>query len=106
MWSELKGTAQAFGMNALRMTLLYRSESDSISIQRNHGDWANGAVATGSFDVKANQAGAKVEFRSATDVAAFTVDGMKQAAECACGRIFGKASEVRGVPRREEAAAE
>jgi hypothetical protein len=93
--NELKGAAQAFEMTAIRMVLVYRNESDSVTIQREHGDWGEAAGASGGFEAKANSAAVKVEFRSPNELGTATVEGIRQAIECACARIFGKPSELR-----------
>ena len=101
LWSELKGAAQAVGMSAIRLSLLYRSESDSLSIQRDHGNWNEASGSPGSFAANANSAAVKVEFRSETELGPATLEGLRQAIESACTRIFGKEPEAR-VQREED----
>ena len=45
LWLELKGLSQAFAMAAIRLSLVYRSESDSMAIQREHGNWVSQPAA-------------------------------------------------------------
>jgi UDP-GlcNAc:undecaprenyl-phosphate GlcNAc-1-phosphate transferase len=102
-WSELKATAQAYGCAAIRLTLLCQAESDSISIQRTHGDWDQAAGASGGFEAKAKSAGAKIEFRAAAEVGAAAVEALRQATASAFTRIFGKEPEARVARANEEA---
>jgi UDP-GlcNAc:undecaprenyl-phosphate GlcNAc-1-phosphate transferase len=102
LWTDLKGAALAYGWSAIRLTLLYNSESDSVAIQREHGDWNQGG-ASGAFAVKARSAGVKVEFRSDAAVDAGTLDTVRQAAASACTRIFGKEPEARVASPSPEA---
>ena len=95
LWIELKGAAQAFGIAAVRLSLIYRSESDSMAIQREHGEWGDPAACCGGFEAKANATAAKVEFRSSREPSPGILESMRQATESACTRIFGKASEAR-----------
>ena len=106
LWSELKGAAQAFGMSAIRLSLIYRSESDSVAIQREYGNWGDSAGPAGSFEAKADATSVKVDFRTAFEPSPATLEGMKQATESACARIFGKEPEARVARPRESAAAE
>jgi UDP-GlcNAc:undecaprenyl-phosphate GlcNAc-1-phosphate transferase len=103
LWSELKATAQAYGCAAIRLTLLCQAESDSISIQRTHGDWDQAAGASGGFEAKAKSAGAKIEFRAAAEVGAAAVEALRQATASAFTRIFGKEPEARVARANEEA---
>ena len=98
LWSELKGTAQAYGWSAIRLSLIYLSESDSVSIQRAHGDWERAGDAQGSFDIRAHSAGAKIEIRAASEPDAAVLETVRQAVESACVRTFGKAEEPRRAP--------
>ena len=102
LWSDLKGAALAYGWSAIRLTLLYSSESDSVAIQREHGDWNLGG-ATGAFAVKARSAGVKVEFRAGARIDAGTLETVRQAAASACTRIFGKEPEARVASPSPEA---
>ena len=104
MWLELKGTAQAFTMAAIRLSLVYRNESDSVAIQREHGNWDEPACHPGAFDFTADAASVKVEFLSALEPSSATVENMRQATYSACTRIFGKEREVRVARRSEETA--
>ena len=103
LWSELKAAAQAYGWGAIRLSLLCQGESDSISIQRTHGDWDPAEGATGGFEVKAKSAGAKIEFRAAAEVRAAAVEALRQATASAFTRIFGKEPEARVARAKEEA---
>jgi UDP-GlcNAc:undecaprenyl-phosphate GlcNAc-1-phosphate transferase len=104
MWMELKGVAQAFEMMALRLSLVYRNESDSVAIQREHGNWAEPACHPGAFDFIADATSVKVEFLSAHAPSSATIENMRQATHSACTRVFGKEQEVR-VARGEETVA-
>ena len=104
MWLELKGMAQAFTMAAIRLSLVYRNESDSVAIQREHGNWGESACLPGAFDFVADTTSVKVEFLSVSEPSPATVENMRQATHSACTRIFGKEQEVR-VARGEEHAA-
>jgi hypothetical protein len=103
MWLELKGMAQAFTMAAIRLSLIYRNESDSVAIQREHGSWNDSACRPGAFDFIADTTSVKVEFLSSREPSPATVENMRQATHSACTRIFGKEQEVR-VARGEETA--
>jgi UDP-GlcNAc:undecaprenyl-phosphate GlcNAc-1-phosphate transferase len=103
MWLELKGMAQAFTMAAIRLSLIYRNESDSVAIQREHGNWNESAGRPGAFDFVADTTSVKVEFLSAREPSPATVENMRQATHSACTRIFGKEQESR-VARGEETA--
>jgi len=103
MWLELKGMAQAFAMAAIRLSLVYRNESDSVAIQREHGNWNEAACRPGAFDFIADATSVKVEFLSATEPSPSTVENMRQATHSACTRIFGKEQELR-VARGKETA--
>jgi hypothetical protein len=105
MWLELKGMAQAFKMAAIRLSLVYRSESDSVAIQREHGNWDEPACRPGAFDFNADATAVKVEFLSARETNPATVESLRQATESACTRIFGKEQEVRVTRPKEPAAA-
>jgi UDP-GlcNAc:undecaprenyl-phosphate/decaprenyl-phosphate GlcNAc-1-phosphate transferase len=95
LWRELKGAAQALGLGAVRLSLMYRSESDSVSIQHENGDWNEPAGQPGSFEAKAAATAVKVEFRQPADTSAASIESLKQATESACARIFGKEPEAR-----------
>jgi UDP-GlcNAc:undecaprenyl-phosphate GlcNAc-1-phosphate transferase len=103
MWLELKGMAQAFTMAAIRLSLVYRNESDSVAIQREHGNWDQPASRPGAFDFTADATSVKVEFLSASNPSPATVENMRQATHSACTRIFGKEQELR-VARSKETA--
>ncbi|MBN2573483.1 MAG: undecaprenyl/decaprenyl-phosphate alpha-N-acetylglucosaminyl 1-phosphate transferase [Deltaproteobacteria bacterium] len=96
LWVELKGAAQVMSMSAIRIVLAYRNESDSVSVQRESGDFEGPTGARGSFEAKARNATIRVEFRAPSETVA-NVDALKQAIECACGRMFGRAGEKRRV---------
>ena len=103
MWLELKGMAQAFAMAAIRLSLVYRNESDSVVIQREHGNWDQPASRPGAFDFVADATSVKVEFLSALEPSPATLENMRQATHSACTRIFGKERELR-VARSKETA--
>ena len=103
MWLELKGMAQAFAMAAIRLSLVYRNESDSVAIQREHGNWDQPASRPGAFDFVADATSVKVEFLSALEPSPATLENMRQATHSACTRIFGKERELR-VARSKETA--
>jgi len=91
LWRELKGTAQALGLSAIRISLMCQQESDSVSIQRVHGQWLESSGFYGSFEAAAAATQVKVEYiaRSAvTDTP--PLEDLKDATERACMRIFGK----------------
>ncbi len=94
LWLELKGMAGLLGFVAIRLSLLYRNESDSIAVQRDHGDWSDGGTR-GSFEARANTAGITIEYRAEGEVAQVDVEGLRQAVESACIRTFGKLPEAR-----------
>jgi hypothetical protein len=87
-------------MAAIRLSLVFRSESDSVAIQREHGNWAEPACRPGAFEFKAAATAVKVEFRTACELSPETVESLRQATERACTRIFGKELEAR-VARSE-----
>ncbi len=107
LWFEIKGVVQAFGLAAIRLSLVYRSESDSVAIQREHGNWDEPACLPGAFDFKADATAVKVEFLSlpTREPSPATVESMRQATESACTRIFGKEPEPRVARPKEPAAA-
>ncbi len=105
LWFELKGLAQIFAMPAIRLSLVYRSESDSVAIQREHGNWDEPACRPGAFDFKADATSVKVEFLTAREPSTATVESLRQATESACTRIFGKEPEARVARPKEPAAA-
>jgi hypothetical protein len=90
MWPELKGMAQAYAMAVIRFPLVYRNESDSVAIQREHGNWNEPACRPGVFDFIANATSVKVGFLPAHNPSLVTVENMRQSAHSACTRIFGK----------------
>jgi len=101
LWGDLKGTAVAYGWSAIRLTLLYQSESDSVAVQREHGDWTRGEP--GAFSVNAKSAGVKVELRSGVAVDPGVLETVRQATASACTRIFGKEHEARKAALTSEA---
>jgi UDP-GlcNAc:undecaprenyl-phosphate GlcNAc-1-phosphate transferase len=105
LWLELKGLSQAFAMAAIRLSLVYRSESDSMAIQREHGNWGETACRPGAFDFKADATAVKVEFLSIHEPNPTTVESLRQATQSACTRIFGKEPEARAARSKEPAAA-
>jgi hypothetical protein len=104
MWFELRSTAKALGMAAIRLSLVYRSESDSVAIQREHGNWDEPTSHPGAFDFLADATSVKVEFLCTREPSQASVESMRQATQSACTRIFGKEPETR-VARTEEPAA-
>ena len=104
MWFELKGVAEAFAMAAIRLSLVYHSESDSVAIQREHGNWHEPACHPGAFDFRADATAVKVEFLTAREPSPATMASMRQATESACTRIFGKELEPRTARPKEPAA--
>jgi hypothetical protein len=88
-------------MAAIRLSLVYRNESDSVAIQREHGNWHESACRPGAFDFIADATSVKVEFLTAREPSPATVENMRQATHSACTRIFGKEQEVR-VARSEK----
>jgi UDP-GlcNAc:undecaprenyl-phosphate GlcNAc-1-phosphate transferase len=105
LWFEFKGLAQAVGMAAIRLSLFYRRESDSIAIQREHGNWNEAVFRPGAFEFKADATAVKVEFLIAHELNPATVESLRQATESACTRIFGKELEPRVSHPKETAAA-
>jgi UDP-GlcNAc:undecaprenyl-phosphate GlcNAc-1-phosphate transferase len=105
LWLELKGVTQAFAMAAIRLSLIYRSESDSVAIQREHGNWGEPACIPGAFDFNADATAVKVEFLAAREPNPATVESLRQATESACTRIFGREPEARVARSKEPAAA-
>jgi hypothetical protein len=95
LWAELKGAVETFGFCAIRFSLMYRSESDSLSIQREHGDCAGTGSFQGSFEARAYATSVKVEFRAQAEPDPAAVESLKQATESACIRTFGKETEAR-----------
>jgi UDP-GlcNAc:undecaprenyl-phosphate GlcNAc-1-phosphate transferase len=108
LWVELKSVTQALAMPAIRLSLVYRSEGDSVTIQREHGNWSEPTCRRGDFDFMVDSTSVKVEFLSAHEPNPATVERIQQATESACTRIFGKEREAhlaRGEDRGEEPAA-
>jgi UDP-GlcNAc:undecaprenyl-phosphate GlcNAc-1-phosphate transferase len=104
LWLELKGMARSFAMAAIRLSLVYCNESDSVAIQREHGNWNEPACRPGAFDFRADAAAVKVEFLIACEPSPATMESMRQATESACTRIFGKELEARVARPKEPAA--
>jgi UDP-GlcNAc:undecaprenyl-phosphate GlcNAc-1-phosphate transferase len=98
-WNELKGVAQAIGATAVRIRLAYRTETDSVSIERETGDF--GATAACSFDARANDAQVLVDLFAPGELPSPVLECVRQAAECGFSRVFGKAREVRRVRTSE-----
>jgi hypothetical protein len=105
LWLELKSLSQAFAMAAIRLSLIYRSESDSVAIQREHGNWGEPACIPGAFDFNADATAVKVEFLAAREPNPATVESLRQATQSACTRIFGREPEARVARSKEPAAA-
>jgi UDP-GlcNAc:undecaprenyl-phosphate GlcNAc-1-phosphate transferase len=105
LWLELKSVTQAFAMAAIRLSLVYRSESDSLAIQREHGNWDEPACIPGSFEFNADATAVKVEFLCSREPNPATVESMRQATESACTRVFGKEPESRVAHPQKPAAA-
>jgi UDP-GlcNAc:undecaprenyl-phosphate GlcNAc-1-phosphate transferase len=104
LWFELKGMAEIFAMAAIRLSLIYRHESDSVAIQREHGNWSEPACRPGAFDFRADATSVKIEFLTARQPSPETVESLKQATESACTRIFGNEPESRSARPKEPAA--
>jgi hypothetical protein len=100
LWFELKGFSQTLAMAAVRLSLVYRSESDSLAIQREHGNWDEAACRPGSFEFKTDATAVKVEF-----LCPATVESLRQATASACTRIFGRELEARVARPKEPVAA-
>lgn len=100
LWIELKGAAQALGLSAIRLSLVYRNESDSMSIQREHGDFVGSGAVSGSFAARALGTEVMVEFRAHSEVSPAAVESLRQATESACARTFGKELETRRLARQ------
>lgn len=98
LWRELKGVAQVHDWKAIRLSLVYQSESDSMSIPRAHGDWDNPGGGASILDVLANQTHVRAEVHATRDIAASTREAVRQALVSACTRTFGKEPEVRVAP--------
>jgi hypothetical protein len=88
-------------MAAIRLSLVYRNESDSVAIQREHGNWDEAACRPGAFDFVADTTSVKVEFICSSEPSPATIENLRQATHSACTRIFGKEQEIR-VARSEE----
>jgi UDP-GlcNAc:undecaprenyl-phosphate/decaprenyl-phosphate GlcNAc-1-phosphate transferase len=91
LWRELKGAAQALGLTSIRISLMCWQESDSVSIQREHGDWSNPDLLYGSFEASPAATAVKVEYRCRHSVDATSLHDLQQATEYACVKVFGKA---------------
>jgi hypothetical protein len=96
LWFELKSLTQALAITAIRFSLVYRNESDSVAIQREHGNWdePSGRGSSG-FDFRADATAVKVEFLTMREQSPATIEGLRQATASACTRIFGKEPEAR-----------
>jgi hypothetical protein len=90
LWRELKGAAQAVGLAAIRISLMYRHESDSVSLQREHGEWRESDLLYGSFEAAAAATAIKVEYRSRESLDGSPLQDLRHATEYACMKIFGK----------------
>jgi UDP-GlcNAc:undecaprenyl-phosphate GlcNAc-1-phosphate transferase len=102
LWSELKGAARILGLTAVRVVLAYESEGDAVTIQRENGTW-DGAGCASSIVASANHATIRVEVCAPNGVDASAMEGLKQAAESACTRIFGRGREIRANGANEKA---
>jgi UDP-GlcNAc:undecaprenyl-phosphate GlcNAc-1-phosphate transferase len=105
LWLELKGLSQALAMAAIRLSLMYRNESDSVAIQREHGNWDEPTCRPGAFDFKTDATAVKVEFLCKREPSPATVESLRQATASACTRIFGKEFEARVARPKEPVAA-
>jgi UDP-GlcNAc:undecaprenyl-phosphate/decaprenyl-phosphate GlcNAc-1-phosphate transferase len=90
LWRELKGAAQAIGLASIRISLMYRQEGDSVSIQREHGQWSESELLYGGFEASAGATAIKVEYRCKQSGDGASLQGLQQATEYACAKIFGK----------------
>jgi hypothetical protein len=104
LWVELKGLSQALGMAAIRLSLVYRSESDSVAIQREHGNWGDPTSHPGDFGFEAEATAVKVEFLTVRDLNPAAVESLRQATASACTRIFGNEPEPRSTRSKEPVA--
>ncbi len=95
LWLELKSLTQALAMTAIRFSLVYRNESDSVAIQREHGNWDKPSCRSSAFDFRADATAVKVEFLTVRDPSPAIIEGLRQATASACTRIFGKEPEAR-----------
>jgi len=101
LWRELKGAAQAMGLASIRISLMSRQESDSVSIQREHGEWSNSDLSYGSFETSAAATAIKVEYRSREALDSSSLQGLQQSAEYACVKIFGKKPAAKSLKTSE-----
>jgi hypothetical protein len=90
LWRELKGAAQGLGQSSIRIFLMYQHESDSVSIQRVHGEWLGPSGFYGSFETSAASTTVKIEYRCRESMKGASLDELKDPAERACMKIFGK----------------
>jgi UDP-GlcNAc:undecaprenyl-phosphate GlcNAc-1-phosphate transferase len=98
LWRELKGAAQALGLASIRISLMYRHESDSVSIQREHGDWSESELTCGSFEASAAATAVKVEYRRTDALEVPLLHELQHTTEIACMKIFGKNTAVPQAP--------
>jgi UDP-GlcNAc:undecaprenyl-phosphate/decaprenyl-phosphate GlcNAc-1-phosphate transferase len=105
LWRELKGAAQAIGLVSIRISLMYQHESDSVSIQREHGDWNDSDPVYGSFEAAAAATAIKVEYRCRERLDGGTLYDLQQTTEYACTRIFGRKKAPTALQAGESGAA-
>jgi UDP-GlcNAc:undecaprenyl-phosphate/decaprenyl-phosphate GlcNAc-1-phosphate transferase len=104
LWRELKGAAQALGLASIRFSLMSRQESDSVAIQREHGDWTGSDLPYGSFEASAAATSIKVEYRAREGVDSSLLQALQEATDCACTKIFGKKPETKALEAGESKA--
>lgn len=92
LWLELKNLSQALAIAAIRLSLVQRKGSDLVAIQREHGNWDLAACRPSAFTFRAETTLIKVEFLTASEPNPAVVEGLQQATESACIRIFGEKS--------------
>jgi UDP-GlcNAc:undecaprenyl-phosphate GlcNAc-1-phosphate transferase len=90
LWRELKTTSQALGLSSIRISLMYRQENDSVSIQREHGEWSESDCFYGSFEASALATTVKVEYRCKEAIDGVPLESLKHATESAFVKIYGK----------------
>jgi UDP-GlcNAc:undecaprenyl-phosphate GlcNAc-1-phosphate transferase len=90
LWKELKGAAQALGLRAVRISLMYQQESDSVAIQRVHGQWLASSGVYGNFEAAAADTTVKVEYSHSGAIDPASLVSLRNAIEVACDRLFGE----------------
>jgi hypothetical protein len=90
LWRELKTAAQAMGLVSVRLSLMYKHEEDTVSIQREFGEWRGSDLNYGSLESSPAAATVKVEYLGKEPADLAQVHSLQLATEYACVRIFGK----------------